>query len=31
MNARMNVLFAIALSGCLMTASGVDNNNPQKL
>ena len=31
MNARMNVLFATALLGCLVTASGADKPNPQKV
>ena len=30
MNARINLLFATALFGCLMTAGGADNNNPPK-
>ncbi len=30
MNARMNLLFAIALSGCLPAARCADNNNPPK-
>jgi Raf kinase inhibitor-like YbhB/YbcL family protein len=30
MNAQPNALFATALFGCLMTASGADNNNPPK-
>jgi len=31
MNARMNLWFAIALFGCLLTASCADNNNPPKI
>jgi Raf kinase inhibitor-like YbhB/YbcL family protein len=31
MNARLNVLFATAMLGCLVTAGGADNPNPPKV
>ena len=31
MNARMNVLLATAVLGCLVTAGGADKPNPQKI
>ena len=31
MNSRLNVLFATAMLGCLVTASGADKTNPQKV
>ena len=31
MNARLNVLFATAMLGCLVTAGGADKPNPQKI
>ena len=31
MNAQMNVLFATAMLGCLVTASGADKPNPPKV
>jgi hypothetical protein len=31
MNARLNVLFAAAVLGCLVTAGGADTLNPQKI
>jgi hypothetical protein len=31
MNARLNVLFATAVLGCLVTAGGADNPNPKKI
>ena len=31
MNARLNVLFAAAMLGCLVTAGGADKPNPPKI
>jgi Raf kinase inhibitor-like YbhB/YbcL family protein len=31
MNARLNVLFVTVMLGCLVTASGADKSNPQKV